>query len=194
MARRGNELAVGKYDMNGVCFTDLLGDPQSLTISEFKRRVNNLLGYKKYEKEEGDDDKELIFYTVERVSRVVRKTGKRRWENIRHYDDSVLDPYVDAYKEISRTIGKLDINEMDDRGCENLAAAVLEEVFKDYKYAYEKSKSQVKETRKAAEAEMEWAVYRMEHGIGSTLSCLPPTEDICEGLRSQVDNKRRSWT
>lgn len=197
MSRRGMAGLDTKYQFSGgLSFGDLLGDPERLTVKEFKKRANALLGYDKLVEEEGDDEKEMIFYTVQRTSHTIREgkhKGERRYHNIRHYDDSILEPYEDVYHELRNTIGKLDINEMDDTGCERLAAAVLEEVFKDYKYAYAKSKSQVKETKKAAEIEMEWAVWRMEHGIGSTLQYLPPTEDILNGLEAQVDKEKNPW-
>ena len=195
MARQGFHKNGSKYTKGALCWNDLLGDPISLSVAEFKRRNNNLLGYEKLTIEEGDDEKEMVFYTVTRESHVVRgsKGEERHWHNLRHYDDSVFDPYADVYDELKNTIGKLDIDQMDDAGCERLAAAVLESVFMDYKYAYKKSKSNVKEIKKAGLAEMEYAVWRMENGIGSHLPYLPLVEEITAGLEAQVDADPRRY-
>jgi hypothetical protein len=190
MARRGIESVKSKYDFDNLSMSDMVGDPRTLSRAELKRRLNNLLGYEKLEINEEDENDIITFYTIERQSHTIRfgeHKGERRFTQIRHYDDSVFDPYEDVYHELKKTLGKLDINEMDDSGCERLAAAVLEEVFKDYKYAYLKSKSNCKQTREAGEAEMDLAVYKMTKGIGSTLAYLPPIDDVCKGLQAQVD-------
>lgn len=188
MARREIETVKSKYDFDNLSMSDMVGDPRTLSRAELKRRLNNLLGYEKLEINEEDENDIITFYTIERQSH----KGERRYTQIRHYDDSVFDPYEDVYRELKKTIGKLDINEMDDSGCERLAAAVLEKVFEDYKYAYLKSKSNCKQTREAGEAEMDLAVYKMTKGIGSTLAYLPPIEDVCKGLQAQVDKHPNS--
>ena len=190
MGRRGIQTVKSKYDFDNLSMSDMVGDPRTLSRAELKRRLNNLLGYEKLEINEEDENDIITFYTIERQSHTIRfgeHKGERRYTQIRHYDDSVFDPYEDVYHELKKTLGKLDINEMDDSGCERLAAAVLEEVFKDYKYAYLKSKSYCKQTREAGEAEMDLAVYKMTKGIGSTLEYLPPIDDVCKGLQAQVD-------
>jgi len=190
MARRGIQTVKSKYDFDNLSMSDMVGDPRTLSRAELKRRLNNLLCYEKLEINEEDENDIITFYTIERQPHTVRfgeHKGERRYTQIRHYDDSVFDPYEDVYHELKKTLGKLDINEMDDSGCECLAAAVLEEVFNDYKYAYLKSKSNCKQTREAGEAEMDLAVYKMTKGIGSTLAYLPPVEDVCKGLQAQVD-------
>ena len=190
MGRRGIQTVKSKYDFDNLSMSDMVGDPRTLSRAELKRRLNNLLGYEKLEINEEDENDIITFYTIERQWHTIRfgeHKGERRFTSIRHYDDSVFDPYEDVYRELKKTLGKLDINEMDDSGCERLAAAVLEEVFKDYKYAYLKSKSHCKQTREAGEAEMDLAVYKMTKGIGSTLAYLPPIDDVCKGLQAQVD-------
>lgn len=190
MGRRGIQTVKSKYDFDNLSMSDMVGDPRILSRAELKRRLNNLLGYEKLEINEEDENDIITFYTIERQWHTIRfgkHKGERKFTSIRHYDDSVFDPYEDVYHELKKTLGKLDINEMDDSGCERLAAAVLEEVFKDYKYAYLKSKSSCKQTREAGEAEMDLAVYKMTKGIGSTLAYLPPIEDVCKGLQAQVD-------
>ena len=190
MGRRGMQTVKSKYDFDNLSMSDMVGDPRTLSRAELKRRLNNLLGYEKLEINNEDENDIITFYTIERQSHTIRfgeHKGERRFTQIRHYDDSVFDPYEDVYHELKKTLGKLDINEMDDSGCERLAAAVLEEVYKYYKYAYLKSKSNCKQTREAGEAEMDLAVYNMTKGIGSTLAYLPPIEDVCKGLQAQVD-------
>ena len=190
MGRRGIQTVKSKYDFDNLSMSDMVGDPRTLSRAELKRRLNNLLGYEKLEINNEDENDIITFYTIERQSHTIRfgeHKGERRFTQIRHYDDSVFDPYEDVYHELKKTLGKLDINEMDDSGCERLAAAVLEEVYKYYKYAYLKSKSNCKQTREAGEAEMDLAVYNMTKGIGSTLAYLPPIEDVCKGLQAQVD-------
>ena len=144
MGRRGIQTVKSKYDFDNLSMSDMVGDPRTLSRAELKRRLNNLLGYEKLEINEEDENDIITFYTIERQWHTIRfgeHKGERRFTSIRHYDDSVFDPYEDVYRELKKTLGKLDINEMDDSGCERLAAAVLDEVFKDYKYAYLKSKS-----------------------------------------------------
>ena len=51
-------------------FNDLLGDPQQLSMAEFKSRLNNLLGYEKLHIEDGDKDNTIVLYTVERESHI----------------------------------------------------------------------------------------------------------------------------
>lgn len=135
MGRRGIQTVKSRYDFDNLSMSDMVGDPRTLSRAELKRRLNNLLGYNKLEINEEDENDIITFYTIERRSHTVRfgeHKGERRYTQIRHYDDSVFDPYEDVYLELKKTLGKLDINEMDDAGCERLAAAVLEEVFKDY--------------------------------------------------------------
>lgn len=192
MARRGVKTIETKYSFDNLSFADLLGDPRVISRAELKKRMNNLLGYKKFEIEDGDEEDMLTFYTIERFTCRSRKTHEERvFKNVRHYDDSVLDPYVDVYNELKQSLGKLDINEMDDTGCERLAAAVMEAVFEDYKHGYYKSKSKDPVRKKVGETEMDYAVWRMEHGIGSNLPFLPDVVDIRAGLEAQVDKHWR---
>lgn len=177
-------------------FNDLLGDPQQLSMAEFKSRLNNLLGYEKLHIEDGDEDNNIVLFTVERESHIAisgKSKGKRVFKNIRHYNKDALTPYMDIYDEIKSKLGKLDINEMDDSGCERLAARVLEEVFLDYKIGYAESLSTMPGERKKGELQMASARERIEHGLGSSLSYLPSVDEICAGLEAQVRKARRLY-
>ncbi len=175
-------------------FNDLLGDPKELSMAEFKSRLNNLLGYEKLPIEDSDEDNTIVLFTVERESHIAisgKSKGKRVFKNIRHYNDEALTPYMDIYNEIKSRLGKLDINEMDDSGCERLAARVLEEVFLDYTTGYAWSLSNMPGERKKGEIQMASARKRIESGLGSSLSYLPSVDEICAGLEAQVRKARR---
>lgn len=194
MARRGMQTVKSKYDFDNLSMSDMVGDPRILSRAELKRRLNNLLGYNKLEINKEDENDIITFYTVERkwyTVRIGKHKGERRFTSTRHYDDTIFDPYEDVYIELKKTLGKLDINEMDDSGCERLAAAVMEAVFEDYKHGYYKSKSKDPVRKKVGETEMDYAVWRMEHGIGSNLPFLPDVVDIRAGLEAQVDKHWR---
>lgn len=175
-------------------FNDLLGDPSELTMAEFKTRLNNLLGYEKLHIEDGDEDNIIVLYTVERESHIAisgKSKGKRVFKNIRHYNKEVLTPYMDIYDEIKSKLGKLDINEMDDSGCERLVAKVLEETFLDYKMGYAESLSTMPGESKKGELQMAFARERIKSGLGSSLPYLPTVDEICAGLEAQVRKARR---
>ena len=177
-------------------FNDLLGDPQQLSMAEFKSRLNNLLGYEKFTIEDGDEDNKIVLYTVERESHIAisrKSKGKRVFKNIRHYDKEALTPYMDIYDEIKSKLGKLDINKMDDSGCERLAARVLEEVFLDYKMGYAGSLSTMPGERKKGELQMASAREKIENGLGSSLLCSLSVDEICAGLEAQVRKARRLY-
>lgn len=193
MGVRSRVVPPTKYMIGELPFQTIIGDPKELTVAEFKSRVNNLLGYNRLEIHAEDSYETMIFYFVEYIERVVvhgknigavRKIGKRT------YYDNVLDPYADVIEEIRGKIGKISMDELDDDGCERLAAKVLEEVFTDYKIGYSKSLSLLPGESKRGEFEMSLAKDCIEHGIGSSIPYLPTIDEICKGLEDQVNRGR----